>query len=116
MADEGDRGALTMLTIVTVISAAALLVATFGVAPQSHGLSLVFGFGGLCVGILIAATWQMHRQRREVEKPEALLTLLERLQALESDQDRVAELEERVDFAERMLAKPDALRVARPEG
>ncbi|HET8634874.1 MAG TPA: hypothetical protein VFL88_12070 [Gemmatimonadales bacterium] len=116
MAEDGDRGALTLLTIVTIIAAAALLVGTFALARESNGLSLFIGLGGLCVGILVAATWQMHRQRRQVEKSDALLTLVERLQALEGEQERVAELEERVDFAERMLAKPDASRAARQEG
>jgi hypothetical protein len=47
---------------------------------------------------------------------EELDELRSRIMTLEEQAMRVPELEERVDFAERMLAKPDALRVARPEG
>jgi hypothetical protein len=90
--------------VVTVIAAGALLVTMFGLAPNTDGASLVFGLGGLCVGILLAATWQMYRLRRRVEQADGLTTLVERLQALELEQQRVAELEDRVDFAERMLA------------
>lgn len=38
-----------------------------------------------------------------------------RVMSLEEQALRMPELEERVDFAERMLAKPDALRVPRQE-
>jgi hypothetical protein len=105
MADDRDTGALTLLTVVSVIAAGALLVTMFGLAPNTDGASVVFGLGGLCVGILIAATWQMHRQRRRTELPQRLSTLVERLEGLEVDQQRMAELEERVDFAERLLAR-----------
>jgi hypothetical protein len=47
---------------------------------------------------------------------EELDELRSRIMALEEQAMRVPELEERVDFAERMLAKPDALRVPRQEG
>lgn len=105
MADDRDNGALALLTVVSVIAAGALLVSMFGLAPNTDGASVVFGVGGLCVGILVAATWQMHRQRRRTEMPERLNTLVARLEGLEVDQQRMAELEERVDFAERMLAR-----------
>lgn len=47
---------------------------------------------------------------------EELDELRSRIMSLEEQAMRMPELEERVDFAERMLAKPDALRVPRQEG
>jgi hypothetical protein len=42
--------------------------------------------------------------------------LRSRVMALEEQSLRMPELEERVDFAERMLAKPDAARMPRQDG
>lgn len=109
MADDRDSGALTLLTIVSAVAAVGFAVVMFGVASGSDGASVIFGLGGVCVGVLLTSTWHMYRQRRRTERePEGAAGLIERLQVLEQDQQRVAELEERVDFAERMLARAQA--------
>ena len=62
------------------------------------GLGFFFGPIGVAIGRRIGG-----RQQQQMD-PAELAELRQRLGELEAQQGRVAELEERVDFAERLLA------------
>ena len=69
-------------------------------------------FGGMATGIVfmvvmykLIARWIDRRQVGSGASAEELQRLRADVEALEGMADRVAELEERVDFAERMLAQ-----------
>jgi hypothetical protein len=67
-------------------------------------------FASIIVLVAVVVTIQRYLPRpraREINRPdrEALEDLQDRLGQLEQLQQRVSELEERVDFAERLLAK-----------
>lgn len=62
-------------------------------------------------GIIIGGVWAgivlLRRQRRLAEQQPLLLDdIQQRLDHLESVEKRLAEVEERLDFAERLLARP----------
>jgi hypothetical protein len=119
MADEGDRSALTLLWVVALVALAGFGILCLAAVDPTRGASMAFGPGGLVIGALVATVWQMRKQRRPRSLGQSDLTvLLDRMQMLEQDQQRMAELEERVDFAERMLARAqeEALPDARREG
>lgn len=106
MADEGDGSALTILWIVSLICTAGLLIAMLAAGGSNEELAALLGGVGFAVGALLATTYQMSRNRkRALPRPEAVNALMDRMQMLEQEQQRMAELEERVDFAERMLAR-----------
>jgi hypothetical protein len=106
VADEGDGSALTILWIVSLICTAGLLIAMLAAGGSNEELAALLGGVGFAVGALLATTYQMSRNRkRAVPRPEAVNALMDRMQMLEQEQQRMAELEERVDFAERMLAR-----------
>ena len=107
MSVTDDRRAMTVLWIVT-----ALFTLLFGgfvaVAIVEEPLAALFGLAGLLVGALLAACITITRRRGEVvpAREERLLeAMAERLDSLEVERGRVMELEERIDFAERLLAK-----------
>jgi hypothetical protein len=119
MAEDGDRGALTLLWIVSICLLVVFGVVSLAAVNGTDGASVGFGLGGIFVGALVATAWQMRRQRMPRRPGRSELTMLmERMQMLEQDQQRMAELEERVDFAERMLARAqeEALPDARRDG
>jgi hypothetical protein len=69
-------------------------------------------FGGMATGIVfmvvtykLIARWIDRRQVGSGASAEELQKLRDEIASLETVADRVAELEERVDFAERMLAQ-----------
>ncbi len=108
MADDQDRGAFTMLWIVSVLLSIGMGFMCLVALSENQEVAALFGLGGFGVGGLLATTYQLTRNRRRSRpSDEALEPLVERLQMLEQDQLRMAELEERVDFAERMLAKAE---------
>ena len=66
--------------------------------------------GGVWAGIVL-----LSRQRRLTERQDAIrLSLERRLDELEGVEARLAELEERVDFAERVLPANDGMQRPRP--
>jgi hypothetical protein len=106
MADDDDRGALTLLWVVSVCVAVGFVFLNLIALKETDGMAAAFGFGGLLVGALLATTFHLARKRRPKQvATDRLDALVDRLQALETDQQRMAELEERVDFAERLLAR-----------
>lgn len=105
MADESDGGALTILWGVTVVVMLVFMI-FMAIAMSEEPPAALFGLGGLFAGALLATTYRMSRDRkRQVPSPNAMNGLMDRMQMLEQEQQRMAELEERVDFAERMLAR-----------
>jgi uncharacterized membrane protein YqjE len=106
MTDDGDGSALTLLWVVSLVALAGFAVLCLAAVDPTHGASMAFGPGGLVIGALLATVWQMRKRRRPRRSAQSEVTMLmDRLQVLEQDQQRMAELEERVDFAERMLAR-----------
>ncbi len=110
MSMSDDPRAMTALWIVTALIT--LVFAGFvAVAIVEEPLAALFGLAGLIVGALIVGCIQITR-RRSSEAParqDRLADMLEaRLDSLESERGRVLELEERIDFAERLLAKERA--------
>jgi hypothetical protein len=74
----------------------------------------VFGGGFLLLRPLVQALADRLRHRGMPEQSELGAEVLEELQAMRQD---MAELAERVDFAERLLARQrDAARLGQPEG
>lgn len=105
MADESEGSALTILWGVTVVVMAVFMI-FMAIAMSEEPTAALFGLGGLFAGALLATTYQMSRnQKRRPSPPEAVNALMDRMQILEQEQQRMAELEERVDFAERLLAR-----------
>jgi hypothetical protein len=72
----------------------------FWLAMGLIGISVFFGPVGRALG-----RWLEPRRTPAQPDPERLGDIEHRLTELEQSQHRVAELEERVDFAERMLAQ-----------
>lgn len=106
MADDGDPGALTLLWTVSLCILVVFVIVSLAAIDGTDGGSIGFGLGGLFVGALLATVWQMRKQRRPRRPAQSEVTMLmDRMQLLEQEQQRMAELEERVDFAERMLAR-----------
>ena len=110
MSDTPDRRLTTALWIVT--AAATLLFAGFlGLAIVEEPFAALYGIAGLLVGALIAGCIACTR-RRSASAPSdgdrMLEGLAERLESLEGERGRVMELEERIDFAERLLARGQA--------
>ncbi|HEU4827663.1 MAG TPA: hypothetical protein VFT04_00575 [Gemmatimonadales bacterium] len=107
MSISDDRRAVTALWIVT-----ALITLLFGgfvsVAIVEEPLAALFGLAGLLVGALIVGCLQVTRRRPEPGTPRedrVMEAIAERLESLEGERGRVMELEERLDFAERLLAR-----------
>lgn len=106
--DESDGGALTILWGVTAVVAVAFAI-FLAMALNWEPPAALLGLGGLFVGALLATTYQLSKNRKRGRPaPEAVNALMDRMQVLELEQQRVAELEERVEFAERMLGRVQA--------
>ena len=117
MSFTDDRRAMAALWIVTAFFT--LVFAGFVVmAIVEEPFAALYGLAGLLVGGLLAACISITlgrgdsapaRQERLLEalaeRLESLEALAERLESLEAERGRVMELEDRVDFAERLLAK-----------
>jgi hypothetical protein len=85
----------------------------FGIPQWAIGVGVILVFGGIGVALMVRLlppeTWQ--------GKPKKAALGVEERESLEELRHRVGELEERVDFAERLLAKQrDAERLAPPQG
>lgn len=105
-----DRRVVTALWIVTAL--ATLLFAGFlALAIVEEPFAALYGIAGLLVGALIAGciSFSRHRSASAPSGGERVLEgLAERLESLEGERARVMELEERIDFAERLLARGQA--------
>ena len=102
-----DRRVMTALWIVTALLT--LIFAGFvSVAIVEEPLAALFGLAGLIVGASIVGCIHATRRRAEPElarQDRLVEAFAERLESLEAERGRVMELEERIDFAERLLAK-----------
>lgn len=112
MSISEDRRAMTALWIVT-----ALITLVFSgfvsVAIVEEPLAALFGLAGLIVGALIVGCIHVTRRRSEPgsgHRDRLAEALVERLESLEAERGRVLELEERIDFAERLLARDRSAR------
>lgn len=108
MADDGAPAALTILWVLAIVLI--LIFLGFEVAALSEDPpAALFGLGGVCIGGLLVTLINLTRQRRRASQPvealEAVDALVERMRTYELNQDRMAELEDRLDFAERLLAE-----------
>ena len=114
MSSTDDRRATTTLWTVTAV--ATLLFAGFlAVAIVEEPFAALYGIAGLLVGALIVGciSFTRHRSASAPTGGDRMLEgLAERLESLEGERGRVMELEERIDFAERLLAQGQAEQVA----
>ncbi len=81
---------------------------TLGIAVDSFfdGRAADFGIGLVIAGSLAVLGWRRKRAMAEVAPPQDRMTEFDsRLAELEAQQARVLELEERLDFAERLLTQ-----------
>jgi hypothetical protein len=102
---------LVIHTLVTMFAAAIVS----GIGPgQDERVAMVFGASVVVLGI----RRYLAKRRGELGRPPAsgeyVVELEQRVAELEAAQQRLYELEERVDFTERMLAQKDASRELRP--
>lgn len=119
MSESGDRTAVRMLLIITGLMGlgfAFFLVSALNWEP-SVALAML---GSATFGAIAASTWWLARGGRRPSSPSTpssgVGALVDRLEQLEYDHDLVAQLEERVDFAERLLAEQrNPAAIARPE-
>lgn len=120
MSESSDRSAVRMLVAITGVLS--LVFAGFVISALDWEPSVALAMVGSAVfGAIAASTyWVSRRSRRQVnlgDTPAGGVTALaDRLEQLEYDRDVVAQLEERLEFAERLLAEqrnPAAL--GRPE-
>ena len=107
MSFTDDRRVMAALWIVTAFFT--LVFAGFVVmAIVEEPFAALYGLAGLLVGGLLAACISITRGRGDsapARQERLLEALAERLESLEAERGRVMELEDRVDFAERLLAK-----------
>lgn len=108
MSERPDSGALTVLWVVAVAAATTFLGFTAYALSREPGIA-AYGVGGLCTGALLASLISMSRRRGGSREPTTGEVLADRMQALELDRERMLELEERLDFAERLLAEHQQL-------
>jgi hypothetical protein len=105
LADEGRSSkAVWIATILVTLVFAGFLA----VAIVEEPFAALYGIAGLLVGALIAGSIALTRRRSESgqSRQDRMLELFaERIESLEAERGRVMELEERIDFAERLLAK-----------
>ena len=91
---------------------AALTVCVMGFLMSSPGVqqeAVLFGVTGTSISLLAINRWIVRWRKRPDDEPEPRLEELEhRLMDLDGLQGRVMELEERLDFAERLLAEQRA--------
>lgn len=112
MSITDDRRTMVALWIVTAL--ATFLFGGFIVfAIVEEPFAALFGLAGLLVGALIVGCITLTRRRSDPgagRQERVLEAVAERLESLESERGRVMELEERIDFAERLLARGAAER------
>jgi hypothetical protein len=116
MSMTDDRRAMAALWVVTAL--ATLLFAGFiAFAIVEEPFAALFGLAGLLVGALIVGCINVTRRRSEpgLAPHRVLDAVAERLESLEAERGRVMELEERIDFAERLLARGRAERTFESE-
>lgn len=109
---------LDLLIHAGVTFAAAVMAAELTSPQEELGVGFAFAAG------LVALAWRraraLHRQaaaEAATVPAERLLELEERMAELEADRGRVLELEERLDFAERLLARePERVRLPHAPG
>jgi hypothetical protein len=108
---------------------AALTIVGMVIVNQAFGGLLADVFTTKVLGIsLVVFAWRRHRGRKRLSQEretglttgqmaaDRLADVEARLAELEGAQERLAELEERVDFAERMLASQTGAGVGSPPG
>lgn len=115
MIDDENGRALRILKIIT-----GLLAVLFGgfilVGLAEEPPAGIMGIAGLIMGGLITTCFNLSgRQsvpaaRRPAAADETIAEFAERLREIEIEQGRVGELEERLDFAERLLAERQAVK------
>lgn len=105
MGDDADHSAITMLWIVSVLLTIGMLFMCVVALSEHEEVAALFGGAGLGIGGLLATTYQLSRLRRGARTEERIEPIDERLRFLEQEHQRMAELEERLDFAERLLAR-----------
>lgn len=105
-----DKRAMVALWIVTGV-----LTLIFGgflfVSIIEEPIGALMGIGGLLMGALLATCINLTRRSSDRTTPSrdrVLEGMAERLESLELERSRVMELEERIDFAERLLARERA--------
>jgi hypothetical protein len=105
-----DRRAMAALWIVTGV-----LTLIYGgflfVSIIEEPIGALMGIGGMMMGALLAACINLTRRPSDRATPSrnrVLEGMAERLESLELERSRVMELEERLDFAERLLARERA--------
>jgi hypothetical protein len=108
MADDSESASLMTLWVVTAVCA--ITFVGFEIAALDHEpVIALFGLGGVCVGGLIASVIHLSRRRRETRRPievlDAVEALAQQMRTYELGQERIAELEDRLDFAERLLSR-----------
>ena len=109
MTDRQDPTALAILWVVAVAMVLAFLGFTVYALEQEPTIAL-YGLGAMCTGALLTKVIRMSRQRGTgMREPTTGEVLADRMQALELDRERMLELEERLDFAERLLAEHQQL-------
>lgn len=84
------------------------VTALLGVAVEAYffGPLRDIGIGMVITGSLVVLGWRRKRvMSQEVHSPDRLAEIESRLAELEMQQSRLLELEERVDFAERLLTR-----------
>jgi hypothetical protein len=92
---------------------AAFLASGFG-PGQDERIAMVFGISVVVLGIRRHFALERAGRVQAPDSGEYVLELEQRVAELESAQQRLYELEERVDFTERVLAQKDEARVLKP--
>ena len=120
MSDSSDRSAARVLVGITGVLSLAfiffLLIALDEEPAIALGLAVSAGFGAIA-----ASTFWVTRRNKRLGNPAdtppgGVRALADRLEQLEYDRDVVAQLEERLEFAERLLAEQrNPAQLPRPE-
>lgn len=119
MSDPVDRSAIRLLMVITGLLGlgfVALLVSALNWEPPV-ALAMM---GSAIFGALAASTWWLARggsRSTTLGTPSSgVRALVDRLEQLEYDRDVIAQLEERLEFTERLLAaQRNPAAIARPE-
>lgn len=120
MSDSNDRSAVRVLTVITGLMT--LIFGGFVISALNFEPAVALAMVGSAVfGAIATSTYWLSRRSRRPGSPadtpsSGVRALADRLEQLEYDRDVVSQLEERLEFAERLLAEqrnPAAL--GRPE-
>ncbi len=119
MNNSGDRTAVRLLMAVTGLMGLGFVAMVVSALNWQPSVALAM-LGSATFGAIAASTWWLARGARHSvvsdKTPPGVRALVDRLEELEYDHDIVAQLEERLEFTERLMAEqrnPGA--IARPE-